>query len=139
MSQDVGAVIAANQAFYDAFAHGDMQAMSAIWAESAPVACIHPGAPLLTGRETVVESWTAILQAASRPEIECLQPQAHLLGAAAFVTCYERLGGAAGATLLATNVFVLEARSWRLTHHHASPTPMTPARATSQASDRRLH
>jgi len=138
MSHAVGDVIAANQAFYDAFANGDMQAMAAIWAAAAPVACIHPGAPLLTGRETVVESWSAILEAASRPEIECLQPQAHLLGDAAFVTCYERLGGAAGATLLATNVFVLEDGHWRLTHHHASPTLMTPARAASQWRDR-LH
>lgn len=139
MNEAVGAVIAANQAFYDAFAHGDMQAMSTIWAETAPVACIHPGAPLLTGRDTVVESWSAILQATTRPEIECLQPQAHMLGAAAVVTCYERLGGAAGATLMATNVFVLEGEHWRLTHHHASPTPMTAARGASQASARKLH
>lgn len=139
MSTALEAVTAANQSFYDAFLYGDQQAMAKVWAEAAPVACIHPGAPLLVGRDTVLESWNSILGAASRPEIECLQSQAHLLGDAAFVTCYERLGGAEGATLLATNVFVLEGGRWRMTHHHASPTPMKPSRVAAQADDRRLH
>lgn len=133
------AVLAANKAFYDAFAFGDMAAMDAVWAEAAPVACAHPGAPLLVGRPTVLESWSSILAASQRPEIECFQAQAHMLDAAAFVTCYERLGGERGATLLATNVFAREAGAWRLVHHHASPTPAAPPRARTHAPDVVLH
>lgn len=139
MTKDVEAVLAANQAFYDAFAAADMQAMEAVWATAAPVACAHPGAPLLVGRAPVLESWGQILGGGSSPEIQCLEPQAHLLERAAFVTCYERLGGAAGATLLATNVFTLEASAWRMVHHHAGPTPISPPQPARQSSPPVLH
>ncbi len=139
MSDDVQAVLAANQAFYDAFAGGDMRAMSDIWAAAAPVACVHPGAPLLVGRATVLESWASILEAPERPNIECFQPVAHMIGNAAFVTCYERLGGAQGAVLLATNVFAKEGERWRIVHHHASPTPVSPPRPRAPAPDHVLH
>ncbi|HJN60958.1 MAG TPA: nuclear transport factor 2 family protein [Alphaproteobacteria bacterium] len=39
---DEQAVLDANQAFYTAFAGGDMAAMERIWAREAPVCCIHP-------------------------------------------------------------------------------------------------
>ena len=128
MSMEAAAVLAANQAFYDAFKAGDMAAMAAAWAEAAPVACAHPGAPLLVGRATVLESWASILGSPDRPEITCQQPQAHLLGESAFVTCYERFGSERGATLLATNILVKEGGQWRLVHHHAGPTPVAPPR-----------
>lgn len=139
MTADVAGALAANQAFYDAFAAGDMKAMAAVWAESAPCACAHPGAPLLVGRDTVLESWASILGAPERPEIECLQPQAHLLGDVAYVTCYERLGGAGGAVLLATNVLAREDGRWRMAHHHASPTPMAPQRRATGPAEHILH
>ncbi len=123
---DQAAALAANQAFYDAFAAGDMTRMAGIWAERAPVACAHPGAPLLVGRVVVLESWASILNASQRPDIMCFRAQAHLLDAAAFVTCYERLGGRRGATLLATNVFAREDGAWRIVHHHASPAQVVP-------------
>ncbi|MGZ0190189.1 MAG: nuclear transport factor 2 family protein [Alphaproteobacteria bacterium] len=139
MSDDRMAVLAANQAFYNAFAAGDMDAMNAAWAEQAPVACAHPGAPLLVGRVTVLESWASILNAGARPEVLCFKPHVHLLERAAYVTCYERLGGERGATLLATNIFAKEGEAWRMVHHHASPTPVTPPRRTKNAPDRILH
>lgn len=136
MSDARAAVLAANQAFYDAFRKGDIEAMRALWAETAPVACAHPGAPLLVGRETVLESWESILGAPGRPEIACFQPQAHLLDRVAYVTCYERFGNVPGATLLATNILTLEGEAWRLVHHHAGPTPVAPP---SDAPDHILH
>jgi len=132
MSDDHAAALAANQAFYDAFAAGDIRQMEAAWAKDAPVACAHPGAPLLVGRAVVLESWASILRGGGKPDVVCLNPQVHLLGGAAYVTCYERLGGVSGTTLLATNVLAKEAGAWRMVHHHASPTPMTPQRAPSE-------
>lgn len=55
------AVLAANLAFYQAFAQRDGAAMARLWAERAPVTCIHPGWPALEGRAAVLESWADIL------------------------------------------------------------------------------
>ena len=139
MSDDRLAVLAANQAFYDAFTAGDAVAMTKAWAEEAPVACAHPGAPLLVGRANVLESWASILNAPTRPNIQCFKPHVHLLERAAFITCYERLGGERGAVLLATNVFAKEGDVWRMVHHHASPTPVSPPRQAENASSHVLH
>ncbi|MEE8533734.1 MAG: nuclear transport factor 2 family protein, partial [Alphaproteobacteria bacterium] len=40
---DEQTVLFVNEAFYQAFADGDLAAMDAVWAREAPVACIHPG------------------------------------------------------------------------------------------------
>ena len=124
-TRNVEAVLAANQEFYRAFAQGDVKAMDALWAQAVSVACAHPGAPLLVGREPVLESWRSILTAPGAPKINCFGAQAHMLVGAAYVTCYERLG-ARGPVLLATNVYVWEANAWRMAHHHAGPTPAPP-------------
>jgi hypothetical protein len=54
---DSDAVLAANLEFYRAFTTRDAEAMDALWARRAPVACVHPGWPPLTDRDAVVESW----------------------------------------------------------------------------------
>lgn len=111
-------VLAANEAFYEAFARGDLAAIEALWAESAPIACIHPGWDALEGRDEVLESWRAILGDGDPPSIRCARPQVHVLGDSAFVICAELL---AGTELVATNVFVREGGRWRLAHHQAGP------------------
>ena len=87
------ALLAANEAFYDAFDSGDMAEMAALWAAEHPVACLHPGAPPIHGREAVLESWRAILATSSRPAIQCLQPEALLFHEAGLVICVEALAG----------------------------------------------
>ncbi|MEX2650419.1 MAG: nuclear transport factor 2 family protein [Alphaproteobacteria bacterium] len=116
-------VLAANAAFYRAFAAGDFQAMDALWARRAPVACTHPGWRALIGRDAVLASWAAILSAPERPAIVCFAPHAVLLGETALVLCYEDVG----AWLAATNVFVREDGAWRMVHHHAGPARDAPA------------
>jgi len=130
MDDDATAVLAANQAFYDAFSAGDAEAMARVWSRTEPVACIHPGGPALHGRELVVESWRHILGAAEHPTVRCRGAQAHLLGDTAFVTCYEDLGGG---VLVATNVFARRNGAWHLVHHQAGPAMLPsprPARPT---------
>jgi ketosteroid isomerase-like protein len=114
---DEDEVLAANAAFYAAFASSDAEAMDAIWALRAPVACVHPGWSALVGRDRVMDSWRRILRGGSSP-ITCGGAVAHLLGEAAFVTCLERLPGA---TLIASNFFVREDGRFRMVHHHAGP------------------
>src|SRR6476646_2912082 len=98
-------VLAANQAFYDAFANADADAMARLWAREHLVACIHPGWVALHGREAVVGRWRAILGSPEPPQVRASDAAAVIIGDAAFVTCVERIGQA---ELAATNVFALE-------------------------------
>jgi ketosteroid isomerase-like protein len=118
------AVLFANDAFYAAFAARDANAMDAVWARRAPVACIHPGWQPLDGREAVMESWRGILGNPQLREIKCRGARATVWGEAAMVVCHETLGGN---WLVATNLFVLEDGAWRLVHHQAAPAPGPPA------------
>jgi len=111
------AVLFANEAFYRAFAERDIAAMEQVWAQAAPVACIHPGWSPVVGRERVLASWRAILGGPGAPPITCVDAAAHVLGDAAFVICIERIPAV---ELVATNCFVREDDTWRMVHHHAS-------------------
>jgi len=118
MGNTTAEVLLANDAFYSAFAGRDVDAMDAVWARRASVACVHPGWPPLTGRDAVMASWRGILRGPGAPNIACTEAECHVLAESAFVVCIERLEGAA---LVATNVFVREDGAWRLVHHHAGP------------------
>ncbi|GAB5469546.1 MAG: nuclear transport factor 2 family protein [Rhodospirillales bacterium] len=108
----------ANEAFYAAFAGGDLEAMTALWSAQDPLYCLHPSWPLLTGRKAIVESWSNIL-AAGASSMACEAPIAWRQGEVGLVLCRERLGDA---LLAATNLFRLEGGDWRLFHHHAGQT-----------------
>ncbi len=116
-SSDV-AVLAANDAFYAAFAAMDYSAMELIWARDAKLTCIHPGWNVLSGRGPVMESWEAILSNPSQPRIISGGAAVQVFGDCAVVTCRELV---AGSPLAVTNVFVKEAGRWRLAHHHSGP------------------
>ena len=116
MRDEAQALLAANHAFYAAFAEGDADRMEALWAESVNVACIHPGAGALHGRSLVMQTWQTILEGGGAPGIHCDDGKAVVLGDAGFVTCIERIGDA---ELIATNVFVREDGRWRMVHHQA--------------------
>ena len=129
-------VLFANEAFYEAFADRDARAMGAIWAQRAPVACIHPGWPPLTGRDTVLESWRRILDNPAAPQIRCHDAVVYLQGEAAFVICYEEIEGQ---FLAATNVFVREGEAWRMVHHTAGPTQGRPRRPGAAGPSRSVN
>ena len=115
---DKASVLFVNDAFYDAFRSRDLATMDRLWSRHAEVACIHPGWQPLTGREDVMKSWEGILSGSGAPEVFCLEPKAYVLGATAFVVCYEQIGNG---VLVATNIFVKEGSDWRLVHHQAGP------------------
>lgn len=118
MASTESEVVAANEAFYQAFARRDLAAMDSLWAEHAPVACIHPGWDVLLGREDVMESWRAIFANPEAPRVRCDRPNAVVQGETAFVVCIERVGRD---DLIATNTFVREDDAWRMVHHQAGP------------------
>ena len=122
MDHDVRAVLAANQAFYDAHEARDLDAMVAAWDHDDDVVCTHPGWPILRGRALVDESWRRILEGPGRNQFIITNDEVAVLGDVAWVTCDENLvqGGATG-TIAATNIFVRTAAGWKLRVHHASP------------------
>lgn len=121
------ALLAANEAFYQAFSARDLEAMKAVWAQRAPTACIHPGWGPLVERDKVIESWAEILSGPNSPRITCHGARAFQFGDSAFVICFEAVQGA---YLIATNVFVKEDGAWRLVHHQAGPTNEVPEETT---------
>ena len=116
--RDLDAVLVVNAEFYRAFNERDLEAMDDVWARRSPVAVLHPGWPVITGREDVMASWAQIFGNAAGGGIECVSPEAFFCGDAIFVLCYERLEEA---TLAATNIFVRENGIWKLVHHQAGP------------------
>ncbi len=71
-ARDQAALLFANETFYRAFAERDTALMNALWAEREPVTCLHPGWPPVEGRDSVLQSWQAILSGPASPDIECL-------------------------------------------------------------------
>ena len=132
------AVLAANEAFYGAFARRDLAAMDRLWARSAEVTCLHPGWDPCRGRDAVMASWAGILGNAEAPNIRCLRSQAAIYGDVAAVVCYEAIEES---YLIATNLFVREGGAWKLVHHQAGPLAAEPPEpeAKSGPGQRRLH
>ena len=63
MSAARSAVLAANEAFYRAFAAGDADSLEALIARETLVTTAHPWRPAAVGRDAVVAGWKAILDA----------------------------------------------------------------------------
>ena len=120
---DNEALLFANEAFYRAFADGNIRAMSDVWADDDNIACIHPGWGPLEGRDEVMGAWAAILDNPESPDLRCRLAKAFVYGNTGFVTCFEEI---AGQFLIATNIFVRTGSTWRMVHHQAGPTTAEP-------------
>jgi hypothetical protein len=133
------AVLFANEAFYQAFAEGDAEAMDALWAEDVAVSCVHPGWNSLIGREDVMESWRAILSHPEAPAVMAFNARVQLftpVAPMALVTCNEVIGEN---LLAASNLFVHEHGVWRLCHHHSGPSAEPPEVEEAEPGDGTMH
>ena len=74
-------VLEANAAFYAAFESLDPDAMAAVWATEEPVRCVHPGWPMIAGRESVLESWSRIFDNAAAMQFTIIDAEARVEGA----------------------------------------------------------
>jgi ketosteroid isomerase-like protein len=110
-------ILAANAAYYHAFATCDFDAMSRLWADDG-ISCVHPGWPVLIGRYAVIESYGEILRNPNQQRIEHRNDMALFAGDDGRVLCVEFVNGMA---LAATNLFRRIDGAWRMIHHQASP------------------
>ena len=129
MTADVEAVEAANLAMYQAFEAADVDRMAAVWDDADPAAlvCVHPGWPMLRGREHVLRSWSAVMAGTDYIQFFLTDVAISVLGDTAVVTCTENVltevtedGPGAGA-VVATNVLRRRADGWKVQVHHGSP------------------
>lgn len=123
MDQLEATLLFANDTFYVAFTAGDIETMDALWAQDAPISCIHPGGPVLTGHEIVMESWHTILGSGQTEGISCFEATAMISGDTGWVTCMERIGDN---ILAATNLFIRKDGAWKMVHHQSGLTPGAP-------------
>lgn len=130
------AVLFAHTAFYLAFSTRDTEAMDKVWSTTHPVSCIHPGWPILYGRDEVLKSWHGILRNPNAPKIKVHNERVDMHGDTAIVTCVEDLGREQ--FLAASNIFVRDGSSWFLVHHQAGPAAVDPG-ALEPAEDERPH
>ncbi|HSF47011.1 MAG TPA: nuclear transport factor 2 family protein [Burkholderiales bacterium] len=117
----------AETAFYEAFERADLEAMMAVWAEDEDIVCVHPTGPRLLGLEQVRESWRQIFSGGPSLRFR-LSDQQVLRGMLLSIhSLYEHvtLSGEAQPRnpIVATNIYVLTDRGWRMLAHHASPAP----------------
>jgi len=134
MSDD-SELLAANAAYYRAFANGDFAAMTRIWAEEG-VSCVHPGWPALVGHDAILESYRGILHGMNRVRIAHRDDTAIVVGDEARVLCVEIVEGAA---LAATNCYRRIDGAWRMVHHQATPIALAAEERETPPRGQRLN
>lgn len=128
---DEDSLLAANAAYYRAFAARDLPGMAEIWAEDG-VSCVHPGWTALIGRAPILGSYRDIFRNPSQETVTAREERALVQGGEGRVFCVEEVGGG---LLLATNWFRVIDGRWRLLHHQASPlAPPPPAQREAKRS-----
>jgi hypothetical protein len=98
MSDEI-ALLAANRAYYKAFADANVEAMNDVWG-AGEVSCVHPGWPAIIGRDAVLASYRDILRNPNQERIDVRNEKTILSGEDGRVVCIELVGGTA---LVATN------------------------------------
>jgi ketosteroid isomerase-like protein len=117
MTDSIESLLAANDAYYRAFASRDLAAMQALWADEG-ISCVHPGWLALIGQQAVLASFRDIFRNARQETVEYRDTATLVQGDDGRVFCVESVGGA---LLLATNWFRRIDDHWRMVHHQASP------------------
>ena len=119
-------VIAANEAFYQAFESMDLARMAGCWAGDEGDMCVHPGWELMVDWRTIRETWRTIFANTGYARIHITEVELRMGGEVAWVTCVENLMMVADqltshSTVAATNIFRRVGADWKVVLHHGSP------------------
>lgn len=119
----------AENAFYTAFANGDLDAMMGVWLDSDTVICIHPVGPRISGQRAVRASWGELFQNGGGLRFrlaEVSRTQDALLSIHVLHEYITVPGESAERPpAVATNIYQLTKDGWRMILHHASPVANT--------------
>ncbi len=114
----------AEHAFYQAFERADLAAMMAVWAEEDDIVCVHPGGPRRTGVVEVRESWRQIFAQGPRLRFRLTDSRVFSGRMLSVHSVYEQVSVAGDPRpanpVLATNIYLLANRGWRMLMHHGS-------------------
>ena len=115
-----------NQKFYLALESLDLEAMEKVWLHHDLVRCVHPGWPMLSGWESVRESWEEIFRNTESMLVTTRDVSLNIEGAVAWITCTERAtwkraDHSETALVQATNLYLRREGEWKMVLHHASP------------------
>lgn len=128
----------AEAAFYEAFERADLSAMMAVWAEDEDIVCIHPGGPRLAGMEQIRDGWRRIFANGPSLRFQLSGQQIVRDTLLAVHSVHENVTGrgerSARPPIIATNIYLLTERGWRMVMHHASPTTDLPESANEQTA-----
>lgn len=124
--EDKEAILAANQAFYSAFADRDLKSMTSLWWQGSSSICVHPGSSPIVGWTDIRDSWNSIFKNTNSLEIDTEIIKVEVDQALAYVLLREIVlqsnqGRRMKAQSLATNIFQKMAQKWYLVSHHGSP------------------
>jgi ketosteroid isomerase-like protein len=114
---------AAEAAFYDAMARGDLQGLMSLWADDDDIVCVQPGGPRTTGVPAVRRAWAGVLSGGLDIRARSIQRFETMTTAVSSVIEEITIAGDDGdenVCCVATNVFVKDAGGWRMILHHAS-------------------
>ena len=128
MPDSLEEVLSANARFYKALERGDLDLMAQVWFKDEIAKCVHPGWPMLSGWDSIIESWSTIFSGGGPAKIELSDIQTEVIQDVAWITCIEHITQRVGEnfqTGLAqtTNIFERHESKWLLVLHHASPVP----------------
>lgn len=130
----------AENAFYTAFANGDVQAMMAVWLEGESIVCVHPVGPKLTGHRAVRASWAEMFRNGRGLNFRLAEISRIQDALLAIHVLQEHITvpgeSAERQPMIATNIYQLTQEGWRMLLHHASPVAI-PAPVEKPAG--RLH
>jgi ketosteroid isomerase-like protein len=114
----------AEEAFYEAIARADLDALMSVWADDEEIVCIQPTGQRLDGHAAIRESWRAIFDNNPRFSVRThgkTRWDSALISVRSIVEAlYLQKDQTVHGPMLATNVFVRGTSGWRLASRHAS-------------------
>lgn len=114
----------AEEAFYDAIARADLDALMATWSDDDDIVCIHPTGQRMDGHAAIRESWRSIFESNPRFSVHIrskVRWESVLISVHSVVeTLHLEKDQTTHGPMLTTNVFIRGANGWRLLSRHTS-------------------
>jgi ketosteroid isomerase-like protein len=115
----------AEAAFYQALERADLTAMMAVWAEDEEIVCVHPGGPRHLGFTEVRDSWRRLFLQGPQLRFQLSGEKVFSGRLLSIHTVYENVtlisNPQSVSAVVATNIYLLTSRGWRMLVHHGSP------------------